>query len=117
MKNGKITLALVDDHQIVIDGLTSLLKGNEKFKFAFATTNSAEVVEKIATTPIDVLLTDVMMPQLSGNHLAKRGEALAIRVAPATEVKFGLVADSDEKLTGRRIGRAAGHRHRAVPVP
>gem|GEM_PF-3888143 len=25
MKNGKITLALVDDHQIVIDGLTSFL--------------------------------------------------------------------------------------------
>jgi DNA-binding NarL/FixJ family response regulator len=71
MKNGKITLALVDDHQIVIDGLTSLLKGHDKFKFAFATTNSSEVIEKIARTPIDVLLTDVMMPKLPGNQLAK----------------------------------------------
>jgi two-component system, NarL family, nitrate/nitrite response regulator NarL len=68
----KITLALVDDHQIVIDGLTSLLKGHEKFDFAFATTDSAEVVEKIAETPIDVLLTDVMMPRLPGNQLAKQ---------------------------------------------
>ena len=72
MKNGKITLALVDDHQIVIDGLTSLLKGHDKFKFAFATTNSGEVMEKIAQTPIDVLLTDVMMPKLPGNQLAKQ---------------------------------------------
>ncbi|MCY7310550.1 MAG: response regulator transcription factor [Chitinophagaceae bacterium] len=72
MKNGKITLALVDDHQIVIDGLTSLLKGHDKFKFAFATTNSGEVIEKIAQTPIDVLLTDVMMPKLPGNQLAKQ---------------------------------------------
>ncbi|MEO7922178.1 MAG: response regulator transcription factor [Chitinophagaceae bacterium] len=72
MKNGKITLALVDDHQIVIDGLTSLLKGNDKFKFAFATTDSEEVLERIAQNPIDVLLTDVMMPKLPGNQLAKQ---------------------------------------------
>lgn len=72
MKNGKITLALVDDHQIVIDGLTSLLKGHDKFQFAFATTNPSEVVERIAQTPVDVLLTDVMMPVLPGNQLAKQ---------------------------------------------
>ena len=72
MKNGKITLALVDDHQIVIDGLTSLLKGHDKFNFAFATTNSGEVIEKMADTPVDVLLTDVMMPKLPGNQLAKQ---------------------------------------------
>jgi len=72
MKNGKITLALVDDHQIVIDGLTSLLKGHEKFRFAFATTDSCEVLDKIAQTPVDVLLTDVMMPKLPGNELAKQ---------------------------------------------
>jgi two-component system nitrate/nitrite response regulator NarL len=68
----KITLALVDDHQIVIDGLMSLLKGHDKFRFAFATTDSGEVVERIAETPIDILLTDVMMPKLPGNQLAKQ---------------------------------------------
>jgi two-component system, NarL family, nitrate/nitrite response regulator NarL len=72
MKNEKIALALVDDHQIVIDGLTSLLKGHDKFNFAFATTNSGEVVEKMAETHVDVLLTDVMMPKLPGNQLAKQ---------------------------------------------
>lgn len=71
MKNEKISLALVDDHQIVIDGLMSLLKGHEKFRFAFATTNPAEVIKKIGETPVDILLTDVMMPQLAGNVLAK----------------------------------------------
>lgn len=71
MKSGKITLALVDDHQIVIDGLMSLLKGHEKFRFAFATTDSTEVITKLAETPVDILLTDVMMPKLPGNELAR----------------------------------------------
>jgi len=72
MKQNKITLALVDDHQIVIDGLTSLLKGHENFNFAFATTDSTEVLAKIKANPIDILLTDVMMPKLPGNQLAKK---------------------------------------------
>lgn len=65
-------MALVDDHQIVIDGLMSLLKGHEKFRFAFATTNPAEVIKKLEQHPVDILLTDIMMPQLSGNALAKK---------------------------------------------
>jgi len=72
MKNGKITLGLVDDHQIVIDGLTSLLKGHERFKFAFATTDSTAVIDQITEQPIDILLTDVMMPKLPGNELARK---------------------------------------------
>ena len=71
MKAGKISLALVDDHQIVIDGLMSLLKGHEKFRFAFATTNPLEVEKKLQQSSVDILLTDVMMPKLAGNVLAK----------------------------------------------
>lgn len=69
---GKITLALVDDHQIVIDGLMSLLKGHERFRLAFASTDATEVLEKMGTHPVDILLTDVMMPKMAGNELAKK---------------------------------------------
>jgi DNA-binding NarL/FixJ family response regulator len=71
MKNEKITLALVDDHQIVIDGLMSLLKGHDRFKFVLASTDPTEVVQKLTQTPVDILLTDIMMPGLPGNELAK----------------------------------------------
>jgi two-component system nitrate/nitrite response regulator NarL len=72
LRPGKITLGLVDDHQIVIDGLMSLLKGHEHFRFAFATTQPDEVIKKMGESPVDVLLTDVMMPKLTGNVLAKQ---------------------------------------------
>lgn len=72
MKPAKITLALVDDHQIVIDGLMSLLKGHDKFRFAFATTDPREVINKLTQSSADILLTDVMMPFLPGNELARQ---------------------------------------------
>lgn len=68
----KITLGIVDDHQIVIDGLTSLLKGNDRFDFSFATTDSTRVMEHMNHRQIDILLTDIMMPALTGDQLAKQ---------------------------------------------
>lgn len=70
--NRKISLALVDDHQIVIDGLMSLLKGHDSFRMAFATTEPTEVLAKLSESPVDILLTDVMMPGLPGNELARK---------------------------------------------
>ena len=67
----KISLALVDDHQIVIDGLMALLKGEQRYQFAFATTQPKEVIENLKKHHVDVLLTDVMMPDLPGNIWAK----------------------------------------------
>lgn len=68
---GKIVLALVDDHQIVIDGLMSLLKGEQRYEFAFATTQPTQVLAQLKQQKVDVLLTDVQMPVMPGNVLAK----------------------------------------------
>ncbi len=102
MKNGKITLGIVDDHQIVIDGLSSLLKGHEKFNFAFATTDSNEVVDLIRQKPVDILLTDVMMPNLPGNQLAKQVrqkypnvKILALSMSGQGDLVNEMIEDSD----------------------
>jgi two-component system nitrate/nitrite response regulator NarL len=110
MKQEKITLALVDDHQIVIDGLMSLLKGHENFRFAFATTNPEEVIKKMGetsgnkpgATAVDVLLTDVMMPGLPGNLLAKQVKEkypavkiLALSMSGQGDVVNEMINDAD----------------------
>jgi two-component system, NarL family, nitrate/nitrite response regulator NarL len=68
----KISLALVDDHQIVIDGLLSLLKGEEKYTVVFSTTDPTQVMDLLQKHKVDILLTDIMMPQLQGNVLARQ---------------------------------------------
>ncbi|RYY67393.1 MAG: response regulator transcription factor [Chitinophagaceae bacterium] len=67
----KIALAFVDDHQIVIDGLQSLLRDEPRFHFAFATNDPTEVAALLKKEHVDVLLTDVMMPGMPGNMLAR----------------------------------------------
>ena len=71
MKYKKTLLGIVDDHQIVIDGLKSLLHGHDQFEVAIECTQSAQMVSLIEKTPIDILMTDVMMPELNGAELSK----------------------------------------------
>ena len=71
MKNKKILLGIVDDHQIVIDGLKSLLHGHDGFEVRIECTQPLEMIELIEKTPIDILMTDVMMPGLNGAELSK----------------------------------------------
>lgn len=72
MKPTKIIIGIVDDHQLVIDELTALLKTENHIQFAFATTHAEEVMQLLNTHTIDILLTDAMMPGLTGNQLAKQ---------------------------------------------
>lgn len=71
MKNKKITLGIVDDHQIVIDGLKSLLHGHDQFEVLIECTQPLEMIGLIEKIPIDILMTDVMMPGLNGAELSK----------------------------------------------
>ena len=71
MKSKKITLAIVDDHQIVIDGLKSLLHGHDLFEVAIECTQPTAMISLLEKKPVDILLTDVMMPGLNGAELSK----------------------------------------------
>lgn len=95
-------LALVDDHQIVIDGLISLLKGHEDFAFAFATTDPTEVISLLKQHKVDILLTDVMMQKMPGNQLAREVrkqfpaiKILALSMSGEGDMVNDMINDSD----------------------
>lgn len=98
----KIKLAIVDDHQIVIDGITSLLEGYDMFTIVTRSTSARQVLESLQTCPVDVLLTDIMMPEMNGKDLAAKVRALypnikilALSMSGQGDVVSEMINDAD----------------------
>ena len=62
---------ICDDHQMVIDGLHLMFEGNTNFLVVGETTEPKTVVEKLKNLGVDILLTDVGMPGMSGVELSR----------------------------------------------
>lgn len=70
--SNKIKLLLVDDHQMLIDGIKALLSGEEMFEI-IATSNSAtKALEILKDSPVDIVITDINMPEMSGIELTQK---------------------------------------------
>ena len=90
-----IRIAILDDHQIVIDGLKLLLSSHQQFEIVAESTNGFEILEILEGIPVDILLTDVMMPQIDGFEVAMRvKEAFpTIKVVALTMNGEGMLVD------------------------
>jgi DNA-binding NarL/FixJ family response regulator len=58
-------IALADDQALVREGLKLVLR-SLGIDIAFEAVDGRELVDRLATTPVDVIVTDVRMPKLSG---------------------------------------------------
>jgi DNA-binding NarL/FixJ family response regulator len=66
-----IHLALVDDHQIVRDGIKALLEGASNIKVVAEAETAAEILNKIPNANPHILLVDISLPEMSGIELTK----------------------------------------------
>jgi DNA-binding NarL/FixJ family response regulator len=60
-----VKLLIVDDHQLFLDGIVSLLQTESRFQIDIAL-DGYEALEKTKTTSYDVCLLDIGMPKLDG---------------------------------------------------
>lgn len=67
----KCNLLIVDDHQLIIDGLTGILKEESIIGTIYAASNGEEAIACIAANPVDCVLMDISMPKINGHEATK----------------------------------------------
>jgi two-component system, NarL family, nitrate/nitrite response regulator NarL len=98
----KIQLALVDDHQIIIDGLVSLIKNHNTIEVVCTANSGEAMLHLLQQNSIDVLLTDVVMNGMSGQALAKivkqqypNIKIIALSMSGVGEIVDEMIKDAD----------------------
>lgn len=71
-----IRLILVDDHQIVLDGLRSLLDKDPSFDVMGAFSDPEKALAYLSVQTPDILLTDYSMPHMSGLDLIRKAKTI-----------------------------------------
>jgi len=66
-----INLLIVDDHQLIIDGLSKILETKKIIGTIYTANNGKEGVEIALTHDIDCVIMDINMPVLNGLEATK----------------------------------------------
>lgn len=68
----EINVFVVDDHQIFLDGIVSLLYDEPNIKIVGTAHNGKEAIDRIKSTRVDVVLMDINMPEMDGIEATKQ---------------------------------------------
>lgn len=67
-ENGIIRILIADDHQMLLDGLRSLLSTEENIRIVGEAINGQQVLDLLGYDPVDVAIIDVTMPGMDGHQ-------------------------------------------------
>lgn len=66
-----INIVIVDDHQLFLDGIVSVLLDQENIKILFTENKAVEALKKIKIDEPDLIITDISMPEMNGLEFIK----------------------------------------------
>ncbi len=73
--NGVATVLIVDDEEMVITSIRAFLQLETEYKLT-GLTSPEEAVKFLHTNPVDVVVTDYLMPKMTGLQLLARAKEL-----------------------------------------
>jgi DNA-binding NarL/FixJ family response regulator len=106
-----VRVLVVDDHAVVREGLRTFLRLQEGIEVVGEAADGAEAVALVAELAPDVVLMDVVMPQLDGIEALRRIRTQRPKTRVIVLTSFG---DEDKLLPAVRAG-AAGYLLKSAP--
>lgn len=76
----KIILLLVDDHQLFIDGLRSILDKHKLFSVSYTARDGREALQLLQHHTPDVVIMDLNMPRIDGQQAAAKALSMYPRL-------------------------------------
>lgn len=67
----KIKVLIVDDHQIIRDGLRKYINGIEEIEYVGEAENGKQALEFVEENDVDIVLSDLNMPEMDGLELTE----------------------------------------------
>ncbi|NKI33099.1 response regulator transcription factor [Muricauda sp. DJ-13] len=78
----KIKVLIVDDHPLVIEGLKSLLRGNQDIKVVESCNDGYHALQYLQNNFVDIVLLDINLPDTSGidicEQISKKHPTIAV---------------------------------------
>lgn len=101
----KIKVILADDHQMFLDGLSSLLAQVKDVQVLAAVNSGKEVLDKLQNTEPDLVILDLNMPVMDGLQTTREIK----KIHPQLKV-MGLTMENDlQSVTGMLEAGASGY--------
>lgn len=67
-----LSIVLVDDHQMFLDGIKTMLSKEKNIVVVAEANNGRQALEKLIELTVDLVITDINMPEMSGTELTKK---------------------------------------------
>ena len=67
-----ITIGIIDDHSLIINGLLNMLQDEPAYQVLFTAQDGADLLQKLSEETPDVLLLDIELPDTNGIDLCKK---------------------------------------------
>jgi len=123
--NNMIKTLIVDDHQMFLDGIKTMISKEKNIEVVAEANNGIKALEKLAEVDVDLVITDINMPEMSGTELTKRIKELyphikvlvltmyndreIIHEIVMTEAEGYILKNSDKKELVNAISRITDH--------
>lgn len=95
----EIKVAIADDHEMIIEGLKSLIKDVSELNILFSASDGLELLERIKVLTPDVVLLDIDMPKMDGieaTSIIKREYPTIKIIALTVHKELGIISKLKE---------------------